>query len=277
MAKLEVTKSGLAEKLLPAILVVLVALSIGVGALWQKVENIGKGSQALGAATTQPQATTQPKIDIAQIKDLFSKDLIKLGGDDKKVTFVEVGDPSCPYCHIAGGRNGELNKSAGFALTADGGTYIAPVPEMEKLVKDGKASFIYIYYPGHGNGEMAMKALYCANEKGKFWETNDILMSQKGYEIQNGVDVKNQPITGIIVKNDKTKSKELANFLKEAVDPTFMKECLDSGKYDGRLAADMTIASSLNISGTPGFFVNDNTFPGAYSWNDMKSIVDSAL
>lgn len=277
MAKLEITKSGLGEKLLPAILIVLVGLSIGVGALWQKVENLNKGTQALGTTATQPQATTQPKIDIGQIKDLFNKDLIKLGGDDKKVVFVEVGDPSCPYCHIAGGRNAELNKGAGFALTADGGSYVAPVPEMEKLVKDGKASFIYIYYPGHGNGEMAMKALYCANEKGKFWEANDILMSEKGYEIQNGVDIKNQPITGLIVKNDKTKSKELANFLKAAVDPAFMKECLDSGKYDGRLGEDMTVARGLNISGTPGFFVNDNSFPGAYSWNDMKSIVDSAI
>lgn len=279
MAKSEAPRMGLAERLLPAILVVMVGLAVLVGALWQKVENL-KG-QALGATTAsiQPQASTQPKVDISQIKALWDKNVIKFGKADNKVLFVEVLDPSCPYCHIAGGLDAPLNKAANFALVSDGGTYVAPVTEMEKLVKAGTASMVIDYYPGHGNGEMAMKALYCAYEKGDntFWAVHDLLMSDKGYQIENGVDSKNQPITGIIVKNDKTKSGDLANFLKSAIDPTSLKSCLDSGKYDQRLADDMTIASSLNVAGTPGFFVNDNSFPGAYSWNDMKPVVDAAL
>lgn len=278
MAKIEIAKANLADKLLPAILVVMVGLSIGVGALWMKVENL-KSGQALGATAGTAQASTAPapKVDIATVKDLWNKNLLTFGKADAKVLFVEVLDPSCPYCHIAGGYDAPLNKGAGFALVSDGGTYVAPVPEMEKLVKDGKASMSIIYYPGHGDGEMAMKALYCANEKGKFWEAHALLMSDKGYQIENGVDASNQPITGVIVKNDKTKSGALATFLKSAVDSTFMKSCLDSGKYDQRLADDMTIAKSLNIAGTPGFFVNDSSFPGAYSWNDMKPIVDKAI
>jgi protein-disulfide isomerase len=149
---------------------------------------------------------------------------------------------------------------------SEGGTYLPPVPEMQKLVASGDASYIYIYYPGHGNGEMGMKALYCANEKGKFWEAHDLLLSDAGYTLMNTT-----------VKNDKTQSGVVADFLKSAVDSAFMKSCLDSGKYDARLKTDQDLATSLGIQGTPDFFVNATNFPGAYGYTDMKSAVDGAL
>lgn len=113
---------------------------------------------------------------------------------------------------------------------------------------------------------MGMKALYCANEKGKFWQAHDLIMSDKGYDLMNNT-----------VKNDKTQSATMADFLKGAVDPGFLKSCLDSGKYDSWLSADQTLAGTLGVQGTPGFYVNDKNFPGAYNWTDMKSAVDSAL
>lgn len=258
----------------------LIVMAFVIGMLFQKVQNLQGGNQVAGAtATAAPSQAAQPQVNLDTIKGLWNKDLIKIGDASKKLLFVEVGDPSCPYCHVAGGVDGPLNKQVGanFTLTADGGTYVAPVAEMRKLVDNGQASFAYVYFPGHGNGEMAMKSLYCANEKGKFWETHDLLMSDAGYQIENGVDASQQPTKGPIVKNDKTQSGALANFLKSAVDPTFMKSCLDSGKYDSRLSADMAVASSLGVQGTPGFFVNSTSYPGAYSWNDMKTTVDLAL
>jgi protein-disulfide isomerase len=124
---------------------------------------------------------------------------------------------------------------------------------------------------------MGMKALYCANEKGKFWDAHDLLMSQAGYEIMNGYDATQQPSKGPIVKNDKTQSGAMAEFLKSTVDPSFLKSCLDSGKYDQRLASDQAIAVSLGIQGTPGFFVNATSYPGAYNYTDIKPTVDAAL
>src|SRR5690606_8342405 len=106
-----------------------------------------------------------------------------------------------PYCHIAAGKNGELNKSAGaqFTLVADGGSYIAPVPEFRKLVDEGKAAYTYVYTNGHGNGRVAAQALYCANEQGKFWEVHDLLFSATGYSIINDT-----------VKNDISKAGQMA-------------------------------------------------------------------
>jgi len=259
-------KTTVFERLVPALLVVTVGLSFMVGTLWQKVENLSKAGTT-GTGTTQQEAAAQPKVDLAQIKGLFDKDLIKFGNADSKVLFVEASDPSCPYCHVAGGLNGSLNKQVGaqFTLVKDGGTYVAPVLEMKKLVDEGKASFVWLYFNGHGNGELATKALYCAYEKGKFWETHDLLMTSAGYDLLNNV-----------VKNDVAQSGKLVDFLKSA-NVEGLKACIDSGKYNDRLASDMSLGATLGVSGTPGFFINDTNFAGAYSYKDMESVVASAL
>lgn len=270
-------KPSIFEKLVPILVILSIGLAFMVGVLWQKVTNLEKG----GTATTTTAGGTQqnPTVSLDTIKGLFSKDVIKFGDANRKVLFVEVADPSCPYCHAAAGDDPELNKVMGsqFLLSSEGGKYDPPVKEMKKLVDAGTASYTYIYYPGHGNGEMGMKALYCANEKGKFWDAHDLLMSQAGYQIMNGYDQNQKTVTTPVVGNDKTKSGLMADFLKDVIDPTFMKSCLDSGKYDAQLTSDQSLATTLGIQGTPGFFINSQSFPGAYNYTDMKSAVDAAL
>jgi protein-disulfide isomerase len=260
-------RKNLQQILIPVLVVLAVGLAFFSGTLWQKVKNLEKG----GTTTTQPTAKAQPTVSLNTIKSLFDKDVVKFGDKDRKVIFVEISDPSCPYCQVAAGLNPTLNRQLDptnnrFKLVSDGGKYLAPVPEMKKLVESGKASFVWIYSPGHGNGEMGTKALYCANEKGKFWEVSNLLMTAKGYDLLNNT-----------IQNDKTKSGDLATYLKSAVDPVFLKECIDSGKYDARLADDTQLAATLGFQGTPDFFVNATNFPGAYSYTDIKSTVDAAL
>lgn len=262
----------------------LIVAAFFIGTLYTKVQYLEKNiaaNQANTAAAAQQAQQAQPgkpNVSLDTIKGLFGKDLIKFGDANKKVLLVEIADPSCPFCHIAAGRNSALNnQTPQFKMVADGGAYVAPIPEFKKLVDSGKASFVYIYSPGHGSGEMAVRALYCAFEKGKFWQVHDLIMSEKGYEIQNGTDPAGAASTGPIVKNDKTKSQDLANFLAPAMNPADMKACLDSGKYDARLGTDTQLASSLGIQGTPGFFVNATNFAGAYPFGDMKSVIDAAL
>jgi len=260
------------ERLVPILLVASIALAFAVGVLWQKVSNLESGKVSGTTAQDDPATGTQQaggaKVTLDQIKSLFSQDLIKFGDADRKLLFVVVTDPSCPYCHIASGGNPELSAEAGdkFKLVADGGAYVAPVTEMRKLVDSGDASIAYIYQNGHGAGEMAQKALYCAYDMGKYWEVHDLLMSNAGYDLINSK-----------VKNDKSKSQELVDFLASAADSGKLKECIDSGKYDERLASDMQLAQSLGVSGTPGFFVNEVNFAGAYSWTDMQPVVEQYL
>ncbi len=263
------------NKLIPVLVVVLVAAAFFIGNLSAKVAFLEKGggvkNTAAGgadAAAAQPQQPAAPKVTLDQVKQLFKGDRIKFGDEKKKLLFVEVADPSCPYCHVAAGKNPALNKQVGdkFTLVSDGGSYVAPVPEMKKLVDEGKAAMVWIYSPGHGNGEMGTRALYCAQEKGKFWQAHDLLMSDAGYTLLNEK-----------VKNDKAKSGEVAEFLKSVVDSGQMKSCIDSGKYDSRLTDEPQLASTFGINGTPGFIINDQVFPGAYSYTDMKSTIEGIL
>lgn len=257
------------------IIVVLIVQAFFLGSLWTKVEVLKSGGNTAAVplqtggqvAGTQQQAAA-PVISLDQVKDALSKSLVKFGDANSKLLLIEVADPSCPYCHIAAGLNGALNKQVGdrFTLVSDGGSYVAPVPEMKKLLDQGKAAFAWLYSPGHGNGEMGTKAMYCAFEKGKFWEVHDRLMTSEGYDLLNNS-----------VKNDKTKSEELSQFLAGVFDQNIMKECLDSGKYDARLGEDIALARSVGVSGTPGFFVNEANFAGAYSYKDMESAVNAAL
>lgn len=232
----------------------------------QMMKAAGSVAAQAGEQAAAPEAAKPVTID--QVKALFTDKNLAFGKKDSKVLFVEFSDPSCPYCHVAAGKNPNLNKQAGaqFAMAKDGGSYLPPVPEMKKMVDSGKAAFVWVYANGHGNGELGTKAMYCAKEKGKFWEVHDLLMSEAGYKLMNEQ-----------VKNDVAKAGEMADFLKSAVKAGDMQSCLESGKYDDRIAGDMAIAQQFGFKGTPSFFVNTTNFGGAYSYKDMAPVVEKAL
>lgn len=263
-------KNGFIKYLFIALII---ALVFYVGSLNKKVVNLEKTVNQLSTTQTAKTDTgtagqqVQPTISQDKIKEAFNKAVIKFGDANKKVIALEISDPSCPYCNIASGKNSELNsQSAQFKLVADGGTYIAPVPELKKLLDEGKISFALIYQNGHGNGELAMKALYCAFDQGRFWEADDLLMSADGYKLINET-----------VKNDMTKSGLVADFLGSVLDKTALKSCLDDGKYDAQLTADKSVAQGLGVQGTPGFFINTTKFAGAYGFDAMEPAVTKAL
>lgn len=248
--------------------VFLVIIAFGGGYFYAKSQY----KEPVATETNAPQAVGQqqapPSVSLDTIKGLWSKDLIKFGKGDKKLLAVEVSDPSCPFCHVAGGSNKTIGAKMGqqFILKSEGGSYVAPVSEIKKLVDSGKADFVWIYSPGHGNGEMATKAMYCAFDQGKFWQAHDLLMSDSAYDLVNNE-----------FKNDKTKSGQVADYLSKVVDKNKLKECLDSGKYDARIQSDTALATQLGVSGTPGFFLNAQNFGGAYSWTEMETVANAAM
>lgn len=249
----------------PVLMVILLVAVFFLGRLTAQVEYLKKGTTATPTITTQaPNQPAAPTTDLNKIKALFSDGSIHFGDTNRKNLFVEFSDPSCPFCHIAGGLNPELNQQSGsqFTLVSQGGKYVPPVEEMRKLVDSGNASFVWIYFPGHGNGEMGTKALYCAYEQGKFWEAHDKLMSNAGYSLLNNT-----------VKNDTTKTADLVNFIGNVVDTGKLTDCLNSGKYNNKIASDTNLGSTLGVQGTPGFYINSTYISGAMSWENMKTSV----
>lgn len=248
------------------LVLLLIAISFFTGFLYFKVQNLEKGggtAQQLGQQQQQPPVV---KVSLDQIKKLFSKGSISYGDSNRKLLFVEISDPSCPYCHVAGGLDSSVIPGDQFKYVSEGGTYTAPVPEMRKLVEQGKASYVLLYANGHGNGTLAMQSLYCSYEKGKMWEAHDLLMTKAGYDLVNDS-----------VKNDKAKIPDLANYLAPAVDSNFLTECLTSGKYASQLEKDQKTALTLGFQGTPHFFINETAFGGAVDYKQMEAAVNEAL
>lgn len=269
------------NKKILGIIIFLVAIAsfLGGSFLTQlRLQNKVAGEKTESLPTPSPAVKQAKGVTLEMIKKAFEKSLVKFGDLNSPLLILEISDPSCPFCHVAAGKNGELNKqidnSRGrqvFTLVSDGGTYLAPVVEIRKLVEEKKASFAYLYFPGHGNGEMGTKALYCAFKGGKYWEVHDKLMTNKGYDLLNNS-----------VRNDRGKAAELADFLKSVFDQKEMKECLESKDFDEQLKIEEDLGGELMVSasggaGTPGFFINTVFFGGAYNFKEMEPAIKEAL
>lgn len=210
---------------------------------------------------TTEQKTTVDKKTVATF--INNADRIVLGNKDAKNVIIEISDPSCPYCHFAAGLNNDLVSQSGlkqFQTVANGGNYIAPVPEIKKLVESGDAVLVYTFGNGHGNGELAMQALYCANDQGAFWNVHDKLMTGAGYTLINDT-----------IKNDPKQSSVLTKFLADVSDATAMQSCLDSQKHTANVKRDISENSQLNFAGTPHFVVNGKIFRGAVDFTTIKT------
>ncbi len=147
-------------------------------------------------------------------------------------------------------------------MVADGGTYVPPVPEIKKLVDEGKASFIFLYAPGHGSGEVGTQAMYCAYEQDKFWEAHDALMTKAGYDLLNNE-----------VKNDLTQANKVVSLIGNKVDGNKLQKCLDSKKYANQPAEDTAFVQALGFGATPTFFVNDKVVEGAQGWSAFEPLI----
>jgi len=247
--------------------VMVILLVVGayfLGVYKTKTEYLEKGvpnQVAQVAGETTAAQTTPTTVDLDKIKEKFDGKHITFGDKNAKTIIVEVSDPSCPYCHIAAGLHPELNNtSTQFKMVKDGGTYIAPVPEIKKMVDAGQASFIFFYAPGHGAGEVGTQALYCAYDQGKFWEAHDKLMTKAGYDLLNDV-----------VKNDIAQSSKVVTLMGNSLDSAKLQSCLDSGKYAGQPTEDTAFVQSLGFGATPTFFVNDKVVEGAQPWSALEA------
>jgi len=52
---------------------------------------------------------------------------------------------------------------------------------------------------------------------------------------------------------------------------------VDDKKHEATVTAAEALAGTLGVRGTPGFFVNQKNYAGAYSYTDIKPEVDAAL
>lgn len=163
-----------------------------------------------------------------------------VGPVDAKVTIVEYLDFECEAC----------------------GAYYPIVSQLKKEYKDSMRFVVrYFPLPGHGNSKTAAYAVEAAGKQGKFWEMHDILFAKQAewgeqkvanqqqfekYAIEAGVNIEQWKID---VKSDEV-----------------MKRVDDSYKE----------AVSLNLQGTPSFFLNGKKIENPKGYESFKLLIEKA-
>ncbi len=104
----------------------------------------------------------------------------------------------------------------------------------QEYVAKGKVRYIYRDYPltFHKNAAKAAAAARCAGEQGKFWQMHDILF-----------------------KNPKNLTDLVGHAFSAGIDTAKFNACLESGKQDAVVQAEITAAGNAGIQSTPSFLL----------------------
>ena len=112
----------------------------------------------------------------------------------------------------------------------------------------------------------AAEATYCAGEKGKYWEMHERLFTNQRE----------------LARKDLSKHAEALG-----LDVAAFDQCLDGGKYAGRIRKDMAEAQRLQTTGTPTFYlglteangsqVKGTKMSGAQPYEAFKAAIERVL
>lgn len=160
------------------------------------------------------------------------------GSDNAPVTIIEFSDFQCPYC---------------------GKFYEETLPQITNTyIETGKVKFVFRDFPlgFHQYAQKASEAAECADEQEKFWEYHNIL-----FENQDALTIDDL--------------KQYASDLD--LDTEQFNECLDSGKYEDEVNADIEDGSSYGVTGTPAFFINGQLLSGAQPFSAFQAVIEQEL
>lgn len=121
----------------------------------------------------------------------------------------------------------------------------------------GKIKLVFRDYPlpFHKKAQKAHEAGLCAEEQGKFWEMHDKMFDEQ--------------------KLDLADLKGTAKAL--GMDAAKFDACLDSGKHEAKVKANLEAGQATGVNGTPAFFINGRLLSGAQPFDKFKEIIDQEL
>ena len=143
-----------------------------------------------------------------------------LGNQNAPITLVEFGDYQCHFCNV-------------FFHSTEGQI-------LKDYVETGKVKMVFKDYNIIGPDSVnASHGAHCANDQGLFWEYHDILYSNWTGE-----------------NNGWASSENLGKFAQEiGLDMDEWSECMLNGVHSQTILASNEDARSLELTGTPAFFV----------------------
>lgn len=123
---------------------------------------------------------------------------------------------------------------------------------MLDLSKTSDFRWIYRHFPldSHPYAEKAAEAAECGGEQGKFWEYSDGLFDPK-----------------FTIEKDSSLRKLAATI---GLESKAFENCLASGRFASRVAAQRADGIKRRMAGTPTFFVNGTRFEGAILADQLR-------
>jgi len=170
---------------------------------------------------------------------LLVRDYSPVKGDqDAKVTIVEFFDPACETCS-------------------------AFYPFVEQLMEanPGKIKLVLRYTPFHEGSDYAVKILEAARKQGKFWETLEAAFASQQAWASHGHP---QP-------------ERLWTYLGNiGLDIEKVKSDMHSSEITDRIRQDMSDARQLQITKTPGYFVNGKPLV-QFGYKQLQALVEAEV
>ena len=162
----------------------------------------------------------------------------KTGPLDAKVTIVEFFDPAC-------------------------GTCSAFYPLVKQLMNDnpGKVNLVLRYLPLHQNSDVVVSIFEAARLQNRFWETLERAYQTREAWIEHHVS------------RPEKLWEQLGGL---GLDMEKLNEDLRSAEIARRVKQDMLDAQQLNVSKTPGFFVNGKPLIH-FGYEQLKQLVESEV
>lgn len=178
-------------------------------------------------------------INQASILQIKSNDWV-VGNPEAKATLVEYLDFECEAC----------------------GAYYPITTQLKEEYKDS-LRFVVRYFPlpGHKNSRTAAHAVEAAGKQGKFWEMYTIVFSKQKEWGEGQVADQNQ-----FEKYAVEAGVNIEQWKKDVVSPEVAKRVDDSYKE----------AVSLNLQGTPSFFLNGKKIANPQGYDAFKKLIEEA-
>ncbi len=190
---------------------------------------------------SRPQVSSIPANVTIQPSDTAGFRGYLKGSESAPVEITEYADYQCPFCQT-------------FA------TLQMPTIE-ERLIKTGRLRWRYRDFPlqQHQFARLAAHSAACADEQGKYWEQHDRIYEGQGEWSE--------------ARDAGERFRDYARAI--GLDLRRYDECMESGRYAGRIQASLEEGTRAGVASTPTLLVGNRLYQGRIDSDAIRRLVDS--
>jgi len=176
------------------------------------------------------------------------------------------GDTAAPPGYVLGNPTApvEVEEYADFECPACQQFAVLTLPDVrDRLINTGQVRWRFRDFPlyqTHFKSPAAHEGAACAAEQGKFWEMHDQL-----YYNQN---------KWVEARNTEKAVREYARSV--GVDLGKYDECVESHRYQARIAASAKVGESRGVNSTPTLIVGGMMIAGGLTYDSLKTLITKA-